>query len=251
MDVHSGRVGLPVLGARAVEATGETRGECAPVRLEVPAPGIEVWYCELAWPATGIDAMRACLAPAELARAARFGRPALRDRYIVGRGTLRHLLGARLALAPEHVDIQRGHRGRPHVPGAGGLDFNVSHTGDHALIGIVTQGRIGVDVEHEARQLNVEGVARKFMAPAEQAMLAAQEPDRRRRTLLRLWTCKEAMSKATGDALSAPFRQIDVALDGGARVAGGPPPYAPGGWTLHALRTPGDHLATIALWQGP
>ncbi len=221
------------------------------MRLALPAPGVEAWYCELARSAAGIDALRACLAPAELARAGQFGRPGLRDRYIVGRATLRRLLGARMGLAPEHVDIQRGHRGRPHVPGSGGIDFNVSHTGDHALIGIVAQGRIGVDIEHEARQLNVEGVARKFMALAEQAMLAAQEPDLRRRTLLRLWTCKEAMSKATGDALSAPFRQIDVALQDGVRVAGGPRPYAPGGWTLHALRAPGDHLATVALWQGP
>jgi len=240
------------LGARAAEATGATMAERVPARLALPVPGVEAWFCELVRSAASIDAMRACLAPAELARAARFGQPVLRDRYIVGRATLRHLLGARLALAPERVDIQRGHRGRPHVPGAGGLDFNLSHTGDHALIGIVATGRIGVDIEHEARQLNVEGVARKFMAPAEQAMLAAQKPDLQRRTLLRLWTCKEAMSKATGDALSAPFRQIDVALDaGGARVAGGPPPYAPGRWALHALHAPGDHLATIALWQGP
>jgi len=243
-------VGAVALGARAAESTRATTGDRPPVRLALPVPGIEAWYCELARSAASIDAMRACLAPAELARAARFGQPGLRDRYIVGRATLRRLLGARLALAPEEIDIQRGYRGRPHVPSAGGLDFNVSHTGDHALIGIVAQGRIGVDIEHEARQLNVEGVARKFMAPAERAMLAAQEPDLRRRTLLRLWTCKEAMSKATGDALSAPFRQIDVALDAGARVAGGPPPYAPGRWTLHALRAPGEHLATIALWQG-
>lgn len=221
------------------------------MRLAVPAPGVEAWYCELARSATRVDELRACLAPAEHARAERFGQPGLRDRYIVGRATLRHLLGARMALAPKDVDIQRGHRGRPHVPDADGLDFNVSHTGSHALIGIAALGRIGVDIEHAARQLNVEGVSRKFMAPAEQAMLAALEPDLRRRTLLRLWTCKEAMSKATGDALSAPFRRIDIALSDDTRVVGGPPPYAPSRWALHAMRAPGDHLATIALWQGP
>ena len=89
------------------------------------------------------------------------------------------------------------------------------------------------------------------MAPSEQAMLEALDPELRRRTLLRLWTCKEAMSKATGEALSAPFRQIAIALnDAGARVAAGPPPYTPRCWTLHALRAPGDHLVTIALWAG-
>ena len=80
------------------------------------------------------------------------------------------------------------------------------------MFGVAQHQRIGVDLERRDRTLNVEGVARKFMTPREQAALAVLEPDARRRALLRLWTCKEAMSKATGDALSAPFRRIDVEL---------------------------------------
>ncbi len=224
----------------------------APQALPFPAPGIDLWVCELVPSAAALARLAASLAPAEQLRAARFGTATLRDRYIAGRGTLRQLLGMRLAMAPEHVDIRRGPHGRPYVHGATALDFNVSHTGNFALIGMVSAGRIGVDVEHEDRTLNVAGVARKFMAPSEQERLATLDPDARRRTLLRLWTCKEAMSKATGDALSAPFRGIAIALDdaGQARVNAGPPPYTPDRWTLHAIRAPGDHLATIALWQG-
>lgn len=237
------------LEARATGADALPRAS-APQALPSPAPGIELWVFGLAPAPEALARLAVVLAPAEHARAARFGSPALRDRYIAGRGTLRHLLGARLAMAPEHVDIRRGPRGRPCVDEAG-LDFNVSHTGGFALIGMASAGRIGVDVEHEDRTLNVAGVARKFMAPSEQALLDTFEPDARRRILLRLWTCKEAMSKATGDALSAPFRRIAIALDGNdARVDAGPPPYTPDRWTLYAIRVPGDHLATIALWQG-
>ncbi len=222
----------------------------APRALASPAPGINLWVCGLTPTPDGLAHLAAVLAPGEQARAARFGTAMLRDRYIAGRGTLRGLLGQQLAQAPERVDIRRGDRGRPYVHGATGLDFNVSHTGAFALIGMATGGRIGVDVEHEDRTLNVAGVARKFMAPSEQAMLDALDPDPRRRALLRLWTCKEAMSKATGDALSAPFRHIAIALDNGSvRVDAGPSPYTPDRWTLYALRAPGAHLATIALWQ--
>lgn len=222
-----------------------------PQSLPSPAPGIELWVCGLTPAPDALAQLAATLAPAEHARAARFGTTALRDRYVAGRGTLRRLLGARLGIAPGQVDIRRGDRGRPHVAGGTAPDFNVSHTGTFALIGIASAGRIGVDVEHEGRLLNVAGVARKFMAGSEQAMLAALPPDARRRTLLRLWTCKEAMSKATGDALSAPFRHIAIAFDGdGARVDAGPSPYTPDRWTLHAIRAPGDHLATVALWPG-
>lgn len=222
-----------------------------PQRLASPAPGIDLWAFGLIHTPEALAQFAAMLAPTEQARAERFGTAALRDRYIAGRGTLRQLLGKRLSILPEHVDIRRGPRGRPYVEGAAGLDFNVSHTGAFALIGIVSAGRIGVDVEHEGRTLNVDGVSRKFMAAGERTLLEAFDPDARRRALLRLWTCKEAMSKATGDALSAPFRQIEIALDNaGVRVAAGPPPYEPGQWMLHAMRAPGDHLATVALWSG-
>jgi len=122
--------------------------------------------------------------------------------------------------------IERGTRGRPFAADANGLDFNVSHTEGVALIGMTVGVRIGVDVEHAARELNVEGIARKFMAPHEQRALSTSSR-RAPPALLRLWTCKEAMSKATGDALSAPFRRLEVETGARLRLADGPPPVRP------------------------
>jgi 4'-phosphopantetheinyl transferase len=218
--------------------------------LAAPAPGVAAWMCSLTRPPEEIAILARLLSPAESARAARFGLASLRDRYVVGRATLRMLLGERLGVAPERIEIARGRRGRPFVADGDGLDFNVSHTGDVALFGITQQQRIGVDVERRDRSLNVDGVARKFMTAAEQAALAALAPDERRRTLLRLWTCKEAMSKATGDALSAPFRHIGIDTGPPLRGVEGPPPYAPADWRLVAVGTPAEYLATVALWRG-
>ncbi len=220
-----------------------------PVALPSPAPGVDVWMCALARPAAEVRALAATLSPAEAARAARFGRDELRDRYVVGRATLRVLLGARLNCPPAAVAIGRGERGRPFAVAAGRLDFNVSHTAGVALVGFAEGVRIGVDVEHGSRRVNVDGVARKFMAPSEHARLAALDADTRRRALLRLWTCKEAMSKATGDALSAPFRRMAVDTGDALRLTDGPPPYVPAAWRLLAVSAPGDFLATVALWK--
>ncbi|MFO1399202.1 MAG: 4'-phosphopantetheinyl transferase superfamily protein [Burkholderiales bacterium] len=219
------------------------------IPLPAPAPGVSAWLTHLVRAPEEIAALAALLSAAESARAARFGRPELRDRYVVGRGSLRMLLGARLDLPPQRVVIERGHRGRPFTPQDAHLDFNVSHTRDVALVGLADRPRIGVDIEHRERILNVAGVARKFMSPAEQALLASLADDERRRTLLRLWTCKEAMSKATGDALAAPFRHIDVDLADGMRVRDGPPPYLPARMHLHPVAVPGGFLATVALWD--
>lgn len=229
-------------------ASGE--GRARPVALGAPAPGVDAWTCELARSAADVAVLARTLSDAEHARAARFGRPELRDRYVVGRATLREILGGVLGVAPARVAIVRGRRGRPMVEG-GEVDFNVSHTQDAAIFGVTRSARIGVDIEHGDREVNVEGVARKFMSAREQAMLAALAGGDRRRALLRLWTCKEAMSKATGDALSAPFRRLDVVLEPAPALADGPAPYDPARWRLHSVAVPGGYLATVALWHEP
>lgn len=222
-----------------------------PVALDAPAPGVAAWSCELARTAADVALLARTLSDAEHARAARFGRPDLRDRYVVGRATLRAILGEALGVAPARVAILRGRRGRPMVDG-GEVDFNVSHTEGTAIFGLTRGARIGVDIEHRDRGLNVDGVARKFMSAREQAMLATLAGDDRRQALLKLWTCKEAMSKATGDALSAPFRKLDVVLEPAPpALADGPAPYDPAIWRLHSLAVPGGYLATVALWHEP
>jgi 4'-phosphopantetheinyl transferase len=222
--------------------------------LPPPDPAIALWLCDLDLPAGLGDELERALSPSEQARAARFGTETLYRRWIVGRGTLRRLLGTVLGVEPAAVPLGRGVRGRPELAGARQLDFNVSHTRNVALIGIGTGlqagERIGVDIERADRTVNADGLARKFLTERERAGLAPLDADERRLRFLRLWTCKEAMSKATGDALSAPFRDIDVAVDTGLRLVAGPPPYSPDAWQLIAAEVPEGLFATVAIWRG-
>lgn len=208
-----------------------------------------LWWAELAATECEIARVAAWLAPAEQARAARFGRETLAHRYIAGRALLRWLLGRTLGLPPRAVPIVRGARGRPQLGGDTGIDFNVSHTQGVALIGIARGRRIGVDVERADRIVRADALARKFLTAAERATLAPLPEAERRMRFLRYWTCKEAMSKATGDGLSAPFRQLEVALADGIDLAGGPDPYQPRCWQLASVDVPEGLLATVALWS--
>lgn len=179
--------------------------------------------------------------------------PALARRYTLGRAALRCVLASTLGCAPGAVPIERGERGRPQLGGLAGLDFNVSNTRDVALIGVCTRPgtRIGVDVEHGDRRLAHAGLARKFCTPREHAAFDGLDDDAARRRFLRLWTCKEAMSKATGEALGAPLRHLDVVLAPAPRLRDGPPPYDPGDWSLFAAGVPDGYVATVALWRVP
>ena len=222
------------------------------VALPPIAGGIKLWWVTLDRTEDEVAELAQTLSAGEIERSRRFGTESLRRRWIVGRATLRHTLGSVLGIAPAAVVLARGRRGRPELADAA-LDFNVSHTRGIALIGIgdalPTGIRLGVDVEHAQREVNAEGLARKFLSENEQARLVTMQADERRRHFLRLWTCKEAMSKATGDALSAPFRRLDVSLVGGPVLVAGPPPYVPDDWSLHLATVPDGFLATVALWR--
>jgi len=174
----------------------------------------------------------------------------LRRRYVIGRASLRKALSDTLSLLPGAVPIVRGARGRPRLDGIAGVDFNISHTDEVALIGVARGARIGVDIERADREVNADGLARKFLTTAEQATLAPLGADGRRERFLRYWTCKEAMSKATGDALSAPFRRLNIRLGDAIELLEGPDAYQPPYWRLYRAAVPKGYFGTVALWSG-
>ena len=82
------------------------------------------------------------------------------------------------------------------------------------------------------------------------ASVQTELPEAGREHFLRLWTCKEAMSKATGDGLSAPLSRLSVSASADTlRLDDGPPPYVPADWRLIAVEVPNTHVATAALWR--
>lgn len=218
--------------------------------LPSPSPALRLFWCRLDSTAGDVEALGATLSPHEWTRAGRFGRAELRERYIIGRGLLRRILGGALGAEPARVEIVRGRRGRPQLAPPHELDFNISHTRTVALVGLVEGARIGVDVEHAERTINTRGIARKFMTTDERGALESLSPEAARRRVLELWTCKEAMSKATGDALAAPFDQIDIDMRSYRTLRSGPAPYEPAHWTLHEAAVPKDYFATVAVWRG-
>ena len=173
---------------------------------------------------------------------------------MAGRAALRQVLALTLGIAPAEVALRRGVRGRPELAdGNARIDFNVSHTRNVALMAIardVTPAtRVGVDIEHAEREVGVDMLEKKFLAPRERERIAGLSADLRRRRFLRCWTAKEAMSKATGDGIIAPFGQLEVELSEPPRLLAGPPPYAPEDWSLVDAAVSAEWFATVAIWH--
>ena len=220
----------------------------APIAIPSAHSEISLWWLSLS-PPDDYTPFAAELSAAERERMQRFATEVLRQRYLIGRASLRRLLGRVLGVEPVAVPIERGPRGRPQLAGIPGIDFNVSHTTDVALIAIARHVKVGVDIERADRSIYSLGIARKFLSERERAALPSSDPDQARRRILRLWTCKEALSKATGDALSAPFRRLDIEIEPSLRLRDGPAPYHPRHFALLAADVPASHFATIAVWR--
>lgn len=222
-----------------------------PRPLPAVQAGISLWWCPLTADDAAFETLATWLSAMERERAARYGRPDLARQYTIGRAALRWVLARRLDVPPPAVQIERGERGRPRLSADGSFDFNVSNTRGIALIGVCeTSGvRIGLDLEHAERSVNHAGLARRVLTAREKEAMGRLAEDRQRGTFLRLWTCKEAMSKATGDALSAPFRRMDVGLLPSLALLDGPAPYLPQQWALAPVDVPDGFIGTLAVWR--
>ena len=142
---------------------------------------------------------------AERDRASRYRRPEDAHRYLYAHGVLRLILGDYLASDPVALRICTEENGKPYLDD-GSIHFNLSHSGNLALIAVAEGRQVGVDVEQLRPMPDLDNLAARICGPGELRTLAdLAEPDRRR-AFFALWTRREALAKATGEGISAVFR---------------------------------------------
>lgn len=136
---------------------------------------------------------------------------------------MRRALALEAGLAEAELVIWRSARGRPLLwpracelaRGGAQLDFNLSRAGGYSLLGIVRRHRIGVDVERleDRDERAITTIVRTFAAPERDWVEEAAHGPARDRRALRVWTLKEAYSKAQGLGLGLPFDAFVFTLD--------------------------------------
>ena len=155
------------------------------------------------------------LSDAERRRASRFAFDGDRRRFVLARARLRELLGVRLGVRPESVELAYGACGKPALArrfADSGLRFNLSHRDDVAVYGFSGEGEIGIDVEAVRVIDDADRIAARVFSRCEnEAYQALDRPDRPL-GFFNCWTRKEAFVKAMGDGLSHPLGGFDVSL---------------------------------------
>lgn len=118
------------------------------------------------------------------ARTERYHKPENRAESLAAGLLLRHALGD----AAEA--LQRNPQGKPCLPG--GPCFNLSHSGEYAILGVSRQP-LGVDIER-IRAYDERAARRCFTGPE----LDWLREEGGEKPFFRLWTAKESVMKATG-----------------------------------------------------
>jgi len=220
-----------------------------PEELSVSDARADVWLIPLAGLSGGGERFAEILSDDERRRAARFKFDRHRRLYVAAHGALRLILSRYLKTAPAALELVKGHNGKPALApefAASGLRFNLSHSHEAALVGVVRGREIGVDIEWIKEGYGYDAVARRFFTAPEVAQLRALPPTLQRMAFFKCWTSKEAFLKAKGTGLSGKLDEVKIVFGGDqqVRIHASVP-----GWTLSEL-SPGNGYEAALVVQG-
>jgi 4'-phosphopantetheinyl transferase len=196
--------------ARLVGSSPASHWLASPASATLRKDEVHVWKVDLSAPGPDLHV----LSGDEHERAARFHFEKDRQHFKASRSALRIVLGRCLNLPPGSLEFGQTEFGKPFLtnPEAAGVLFNLSHSGEVALIAVAREREVGVDVEFMRADFATNEVAEHFFSVAEIYTLSGLEPHLRTQAFFNCWTRKEAYVKARGEGLSMPLDVFDVTL---------------------------------------
>lgn len=182
----------------------------------------------------------------------RMRHPTVRARFVASRLMLKHTAGAVVGEPPQDLELAYKLGGRPYLRGFEQLDLSLSHTADLLVVGLTRRGWIGVDAELSDRQMVGLGTEAQMCTPHERQELERIPDDRRNSALVRLWTLKEAYSKAIGQGMRFRFTEFGFGPQDRQAREVRLPDGSPGTgqeWTFHTCLLQQRYTVSVALYD--
>ncbi len=154
---------------------------------------IHIWYAFLGQPVSHRRILEQALSLDECIRAKRFHFEKDKKRFVVCRGILRMLLAHYLSVKPGKLQFCLGEYGKPALDdtfGRGGVYFNLSHSGDHALYAFTRGREIGVDIEQIRDISEMDKIA--DFSKREDEVFSSLPKSKKKEAFFNCWTRKEA-----------------------------------------------------------
>ena len=242
-------------------AEGSRAGTESSYFMKLPQDEIHIWLVNDEVTQLELSAYESMLDQAERLRASRFHFPADRRRFVVGHGLLRETLSRYRYGHPASLQIARRcalcggeDHGKPYLllptGEPAGVRFSVSYSGELIALAFCDAREIGIDVERTDSEVGWQEIANHMFSSTELRSLAALDGDSASagRAFYKIWTRKEAVSKASGRGLTH-LAGMDTSAwrytgDGVFEV---PQSHPEPRWVGKDLEPTGPHLAAVAV----
>jgi 4'-phosphopantetheinyl transferase len=169
------------------------------------------------------------------------------------RPLMRHVLGMYCGVDGATLEFVEGFYGKPafaeHQPFARAISFNLTHSGNHALLAVSDGREIGVDLEQVRTRTRALALADRYFFGAEFEVIRAAPETQRQDLFIRYWAAKEAVIKAQGTGLSAPLDRFRILFDSTyetAAVETFDPERIAAGWFVRAVPVGAGWHAAVA-----
>ncbi|MFM8457917.1 MAG: 4'-phosphopantetheinyl transferase family protein [Chthoniobacterales bacterium] len=159
------------------------------------------------------EEFRALLSEEEKVRAEQISNPALRKRFVIGRGMRRKMLSEAAGLPIDQLVFAESADGKPRCANVSGWDFNVSHSGDYVFVA-VGRGRVGVDLEQIRPVREMESIVERYFHRDEAVAWRSLDTSLREEAFFVLWSAREAAMKCVGLGLARglSITRVDPAI---------------------------------------
>lgn len=179
----------------------------------IPSHMIVIWKVRIPRFNAEEERFRTLLSSKETKKADAFRSKELTRRYVITQGILRCILGKYLVIAPEEVEFTLGPHQKPYVArDSSKLQFNMTHSGDLALIAISTSDEVGIDIERCDPNFLDEGLEKSVLSEYEREAYAKVPAQLKTEAFFCAWTHKEALLKLAGVGLYKAPKDVEVPL---------------------------------------
>jgi 4'-phosphopantetheinyl transferase len=170
----------------------------------------------------------------------RFRRDA--ESFALSRSFTRRVLAEYAGVPARDLTFVTDRRGKPSIAESQ-IRFTVSRTDRWSVLAIADE-RVGVDVETIRESPHLAAVAETISSERELEEMASIPDGQRLQAFFRIWTRKEAYTKAVGTGLEGDLRGIDVGAAGPSVLPNVDLPD--GEWTFHEVMLDEMTLLTVA-----
>ncbi|MBL1141026.1 MAG: 4'-phosphopantetheinyl transferase superfamily protein [Proteobacteria bacterium] len=167
------------------------------------------------------DDLMFCLSDDERERANRLKIEEKKKQFIIVRSALRQMLSGLSGMTADKILFSYGEHKKPYIEYLHNdqpVEFNVSHSGNYALIAVTLGCKIGVDIEMINDQIDYRSLSERFFSVKENEEFSKIDIGQQLETFYRVWARKESFIKADGKGVAFGLDRFTVSLSDNSRT---------------------------------